>query len=126
LTDLELIRARVETLLKRDWDLPAIENRFQKLLHEGIMKKTLPKEDMVLQKQEILDRVQRRGEEYCYLTRNCAKGSVTALLEEFGLGNIEIIKALSPFPGLGMTGEICGPVSGSLIVQVRTIPVIRI
>jgi len=113
--DLEFLKARLETLLARDWDLSAIEARFQKLLNEGIVKSMRPKEEVVLQKQEILDRVQRRGEEYCYLTRNCAKGSATALLEEFGLGNMEIIKALSPFPGLGMTGEICGPVTGGLI-----------
>jgi C_GCAxxG_C_C family probable redox protein len=36
-------------------------------------------------------------------------------MEEFGMGNLEIIKALSPFPGLGMTGSICGAVTGSLI-----------
>jgi hypothetical protein len=28
---------------------------------------------------------------------------------------MDIIRALSPFPGLGMTGEICGPVSGGLV-----------
>ena len=113
--DVEFLKARLETLLDRDWDLPDIEARFQKLLDQGIAKNALSKEEIILQKQEILDRVQQRGEEYCYLTRNCAKGSATALLEEFGLGNMEIIKALSPFPGLGMTGEICGPVSGGLI-----------
>ena len=113
--DYESLRIHVETLLCRDWNLPGIEARFQNLLDQGIVKKALSKEAIVFQKQEILDRVQRRGEEYCYLTRNCAKGSATALLEEFGLGNMEIIKALSPFPGLGMTGEICGPVSGGLI-----------
>jgi len=37
-------------------------------------------------------------------------------MEEFGLGNMEIIKALSPFPGFGATGRICGAVSGALIV----------
>jgi len=36
-------------------------------------------------------------------------------MEEFGLGNIEIIRALSPFPGFGVTGWICGAVSGGLI-----------
>jgi C_GCAxxG_C_C family probable redox protein len=36
-------------------------------------------------------------------------------MEEFGLGNMEIIKALSPFPGFGVTGRICGGVSGGLI-----------
>ena len=38
-----------------------------------------------------------------------------ALLEEFGLGNMEIITALSPFPGFGGTGWMCGGVTGSLI-----------
>ena len=36
-------------------------------------------------------------------------------MDEFGLGNMEIIKALSPFPGFGMTGWICGAVTGGLI-----------
>jgi hypothetical protein len=115
MADLVLLKARLETLAGYDWNLPAIEARFQKLIDGGIEKKLLPKEEIVLHKQEILDRVQRRGEEYCYLTRSCAKGSAAALLEEFGLGNMECIKALAPFPGLGMTGGICGPVSGGLI-----------
>jgi hypothetical protein len=36
-------------------------------------------------------------------------------MEEFGLGHMEVIKGLSPFPGLGVTGWICGAVSGGLI-----------
>jgi len=36
-------------------------------------------------------------------------------MEEFGLGNMDMIKALSPFPGFGATGRICGAVSGGLI-----------
>ena len=36
-------------------------------------------------------------------------------MEEFGLGDMAIIKALSPFPGFGSTGRICGAVSGGLI-----------
>jgi C_GCAxxG_C_C family probable redox protein len=36
-------------------------------------------------------------------------------MEEFGLGNMETIRALSPFPGFGVTGWICGAVSGGLI-----------
>jgi len=38
-----------------------------------------------------------------------------ALMEEFGLGSMEIIKALTAFPGIGGTGEICGGITGSLI-----------
>jgi C_GCAxxG_C_C family probable redox protein len=36
-------------------------------------------------------------------------------MEEFGLGNMEIVKALSPFPGFGGTGWMCGGVTGGLI-----------
>jgi hypothetical protein len=36
-------------------------------------------------------------------------------MEEFGMGSLEILKALSPFPGFGITGWICGAVSGGLV-----------
>jgi C_GCAxxG_C_C family probable redox protein len=111
----EALRTRLEELEARDWNLSAIETRFNRLVQEGIPKKTLNQQETISRKQEILDRVQRRGEEYCYLTRNCAKGSTLALLEEFGLGNMEMIRALAPFPGFGMTGGICGAVTGGLI-----------
>ena len=113
--DLELLKARLEALAGRDWNLPAIEARLRRLMDEGMGERPLPRAEVVARKQEILDRVQRRAEEYCYLMRSCAKGSATALLEEFGLGNTECIKALEAFPGLGMTGEACGPVSGGLM-----------
>ncbi len=115
MTDKKRLRERVQELASRDWDLPAIEARFNRLAAEGIPKKVLNPAELIPKKEEILDRVQRRGEEYCYVTRNCAKGSATALLEEFGLGNMEIIRAMAPFPGIGMTGGICGPVTGGLI-----------
>ena len=35
-------------------------------------------------------------------------------MEAFGLGNIELVKGLSAFPGFGATGWICGAVSGGL------------
>ena len=113
--DIEALKKNAEKLLARDWKLLEIESRFQKLSDRGIVKKELSREAIILHKQKVLDRVQRRGEEYCYLTRNCARGSTAALLEEFGLGNMEIVKAMLPFPGLGMSGGICGPVSGGLI-----------
>jgi C_GCAxxG_C_C family probable redox protein len=112
--DKEALRARIQELAKRDWDLTAIEARFNKLCQEGIPRKQLPKVSSA-QRQEILDRVQRRAEEYCYLMRNCARGTATALCEEFGLGNIEMIKALGLFPGIGMTGGACGAVTGGLV-----------
>jgi len=110
----EALQARVRELTERDWDLPAIAARFDTLCREGIPRKPLPKPDPT-RRRELLDRVQRGAEEYCYLMRNCARGTATALFEEFGLGNIETIKGLAAFPGIGMTGGTCGAVSGGLL-----------
>jgi C_GCAxxG_C_C family probable redox protein len=111
----ETIEKRVREIAERKWDLSAIKDRFRMLSENGIPKKLLDPHERVKRKQEILSRVQRRGEEYEFLSHSCAKGSALALMEEFGLGNMEILKALSPFPGLGMTGWICGGVTGSLM-----------
>lgn len=109
------LKARQKILAEREWDLPAIETRFRRLVDEGIASKKLDPETIKTEKAALLDRVQLRAEEYCYLTRNCAKGSATALFEEFGLGSMEIIRGLGPFPGLGMSGNICGPVTGGVM-----------
>ena len=115
MADYEALKARVQELAERDWDVPALEARVRKLAAEGIPKKTLNRDEILADKQQILDRVQRRAEEYNFILKNCAQGTALALMEEFGLGNIEIIKALTPFPGVGGTGEICGGITGSLI-----------
>jgi C_GCAxxG_C_C family probable redox protein len=113
--DYEALKARVEELAERDWDRPAIEARYKRLAEEGLPRKTLSRDEARANREQILDRVQRRGEEYNLLACNCARGTALALMEEFGLGNMEIIKALSPFPGFGGTGWMCGGVTGSLI-----------
>jgi C_GCAxxG_C_C family probable redox protein len=114
-TDYKALKARARELAERAWDMPAIEGRYRKLAAEGIPGKILDRERVLAEKQQILDRVQRRAEEYNLLARNCAKSTALALLEEFGLGNMEIVKALSPFPGFGGTGWMCGGVTGALI-----------
>jgi len=114
MADVQQLQEKVEELVHRDWDVPAIEARFRHLVEQGIPKKELQRQEILRRKEEILNRVQRRAEEYCYLTRSCAKGSCLALLEEFGLGSMDNIRGLSSFPGIAMTGGICGPVSGGL------------
>ncbi|UCG67357.1 MAG: C-GCAxxG-C-C family protein [Deltaproteobacteria bacterium] len=115
MADYEALKTRVQELAERVWDVPAIEARFKKLAAEGIPRKTLDRNEILANKQEILDRVQRRAEEYNFLGRNCPKGTALSVMEELGLGNMEIIKALSPFPGFGGTGWMCGGVTGGLI-----------
>jgi C_GCAxxG_C_C family probable redox protein len=113
--DHQALRARAQELAERAWDVPAIEARYRKLAEEGIPAKTLNRDEILAKKEQILDRVQKRGEEYNLFGRNCARGTALAVMEEFGLGNMEIIKALSPFPGFGGTGWMCGGVTGGLI-----------
>ena len=111
----EALKAKVTELSEREWDFETIKARIRKLESEGIPKKTLDPTKIKEDKQQILDRVQRRAEEYNLIAKNCAQGTALALLEEFGLGSMEVIKALMNFPGIGGTGEMCGGVTGSLI-----------
>lgn len=115
MADYEALSAKVQELAERVWDVPALEARVKKLAAEGIPKKKLNPQEILANKEQILDRVQRRAEEYNFVFKNCAQGTALALMEEFGLGNMEIIKALTPFPGVGGTGEICGGITGSLM-----------
>ena len=115
MTDYAALKKKVDELSARVWDEPAIEARIREMTAKGIPRKKLDPEDMLANKEQMLDRVQLRAEEYNFITKNCAQGTALALLEEFGLGNMEIIKALTPFPGIGGTGEICGGITGSLI-----------
>jgi C_GCAxxG_C_C family probable redox protein len=115
MADYDALKARVQELAERVWDTPAIEARCRKLTAEGIPRKTLDRDEILADQTQILDRVQRRAEEYNFFGRNCAKSTALAVMEEFGLGNMEIVKALSPFPGFGGTGWMCGGVTGALI-----------
>jgi C_GCAxxG_C_C family probable redox protein len=115
MADTAALEKKLKELAERDWNVPALEARIKKLTAEGIPGKTLNPDEMLADKPQILDRVQLRAEEYNFILKNCAQGTALALLEEFGLGSMEIIKALTPFPGIGGTGEICGGITGSLI-----------
>src|SRR4030043_2097800 len=115
MTDYPALKRKVDERAARVWDTEAITARVRELTKKGILRKKLDPKEMKADKEKILDRVQRRAEEYNFIFKNCAQGTAMALLEEFGLGNMENIKALTPFPGIGGTGEICGGITGSLI-----------
>jgi len=115
MTDYAALKAKVDELAEREWDFAGIEARVRKMTKNGIPRKKLTAKEWIARKEEVLDRVQLRAEEYNLIFKNCAQGTALALMEEFGLGNMEIIKALSPFPGVGGTGDMCGGVTGALI-----------
>lgn len=113
--DYAALKKRVDELAARQWDTPAIEARVRRLAKDGIPRKKLDPKEVLADRQQILDRVQLRAEEYNFILKNCAQATALALMEEFGQGNMEILKALSPFPSIGGTGDICGGITGSLI-----------
>ncbi|MBN2186055.1 MAG: C_GCAxxG_C_C family protein [Dehalococcoidia bacterium] len=113
--DYEALKARVRELAKGPTGRAAIEAKLRKLSQDGIPKKVLNPDEIIAHKEEILERVQRRAEEYEQVSQSCAKSAALAVMEEFGLGNIKTITALSAFPGIALTGETCGAVSGGLI-----------
>jgi C_GCAxxG_C_C family probable redox protein len=115
MADYEALKASVQELAEREWNMPAIEARYKRMAAEGIPRKTLNYDKVLANKAQILDRVQQRAEEYNLLARNCARSTALAVMEEFGLGHMEIVKALSPFPGFGGTGWMCGGVTGALM-----------
>ena len=114
MADYAALKKKVDELAVREWDDAAIDARVKKFFAEGIPQKKLDPKYLLEHKQEILDRVQFRAEEYNYYFKNCAQGTAMALLEEFGIGTMKNIEALELYPGIGGTGEMCGGVTGSL------------
>ena len=113
--DYAALKKKVDELAAREWDGKSIESRVRKLVKDGIPKKKLDPKGLMANKEQCLDRLQQRAEEYNFMLKNCAQSTALTLMEGFGLGNMEIIKALAPFPGIGGTGEVCGGITGSLI-----------
>ncbi len=111
----EIHKKKIEELGERKWDDEGLAAKVRKFAEEGIPQKKLVKEDLIARKEEILDSVQRKAEEYNYITKNCSQGTALALLDEFGMGSMEVIKGLMLYPGIGGTGDMCGGITGSLI-----------
>lgn len=65
--------------------------------------------------EESLNRIAQRVEETLDRSQNCAQTSFAVLQEEFDLEGAEILKALTPFPGIALRGETCGAVTGCLM-----------
>ena len=60
---------------------------------------------------------ERAAEEHLETYGNCAQASFAILREHYDLDDGEIIRALSPFPGVGLQGDTCGAVTGSIMAM---------
>ena len=70
MTDFEAIKKKVQELAAKTWDGEAIKAWFDKLNREDIPRKTLLTEEIVANKEAVLDRVQRKGEECEFLSHS--------------------------------------------------------
>jgi C_GCAxxG_C_C family probable redox protein len=66
--------------------------------------------------QDVYRRLERRVEKALPVCGNCAQTTFLSLQEEFDLQADNILKALTPFPGIALRGETCGAVTGGLMV----------
>jgi C_GCAxxG_C_C family probable redox protein len=112
--DYETLKRRVNELTDGPENRAAIEERLKRISEHGIPEKKIDPDEIVKNKEQVLDRVQKMAEAYEQVSQSCAKSSALAVMEEFGLGNIKVVTALSPFPGVALTGETCGAVSGGM------------
>jgi len=64
---------------------------------------------------DVHDRLENKVKENLAMCGNCAQTAFLTLQEEFTLGGDEILKALTPFPGIALRGETCGALTGSLM-----------
>ena len=115
MADYAALQKEVDRLAVRECDLAPVEARVKKMIAEGIPCRNLDGQYLAEHRQEILDSVQQHAEEYSLYFHNCAQSTAMALLEWFGLGNMDVIKALSLFPGIAGTGRVCGGITGALI-----------
>ncbi len=65
----------------------------------------------------VMKMLDQKVDQYMQLSHHCAQSSFMALKEQFGLRGEEVIKALTPMPGIAERGETCGAVTGPLMAM---------
>jgi len=65
--------------------------------------------------EDRLNRLTRKVNDILDTSKNCAQTSFAVLSQEFDLDGREILKALTPFPGIALRGETCGAITGCLM-----------
>lgn len=59
----------------------------------------------------------QKVDQYMQQSHHCAQSSFLALKDLFGLKGEEVVKALTPIPGIAERGETCGAVTGPLMAM---------
>ena len=88
--DYEALKKKVNVLAEGLENKAAIEEKLKRFSEQGIRTKKIDPDEIIKNKEEVLDRVQKMAEAYEQVSQSCAKSSALAVMEEFGLGNIEV------------------------------------
>ena len=72
---------------------------------------------MKMSKEQLFTMLDGRVALIMQKSHNCAQSSFYALSEQFGLGGNDVLKALTPLPGIAERGETCGAITGSLMAM---------
>ena len=63
----------------------------------------------------VMKLLDQQVDQYMQQSHHCAQSSFMALKEIFGLQGEQVVKALTPMPGIAERGETCGAVTGPLM-----------
>ncbi len=68
-------------------------------------------------KEQVFTMLDQRVNMTMEKSHNCAQTTFFALSEQFGLGGDDVLKALTPLPGVAERGETCGAITGALMAM---------
>jgi len=68
-------------------------------------------------KEQVFSMLDQRVAQIMEKSHNCAQTTFFALSEQFGLGGDDVLKALTPLPGIAERGETCGAITGALMAM---------
>lgn len=70
-----------------------------------------------MKKEQVYAMLDQRAQLTMEKSHNCAQSTFYALSEQFGLGGDDVLKALTPLPGMAERGETCGAITGALMAM---------
>lgn len=70
-----------------------------------------------MRKEQVFSMLDQRVQQTMEKSHNCAQSTFYALSEQFGLGGDDVLKALTPLPGIAERGQTCGAITGALMAM---------
>lgn len=68
-------------------------------------------------KEQVYSMLEQRAKMVMERSYHCAQSTFFTLSEQFGLGGDDVLKALTPLPGMAERGETCGAMTGALMAM---------